>query len=98
MEIKLEIRIENMIEFKVEINSYLIYKDEGFLPSGFLPGSGFRVSQVFNDLIGCQLTAPDWSEPWRRRLKSVLYRLCTLNWSGSCARYMCTRREGIFLA
>ena len=40
---------------------YLIYKDEGFLPSFRVP-SGFRVSQVLNDLIGCQLVASDWSD------------------------------------
>ena len=36
------------------------------------------MSQHWNDLIGCQLMAPDWSEPWRRRSKSILYSLCTL--------------------
>ena len=43
------------------IDSYLIYKDEVFLPSFRVP-SGFRVSQVLNDLIGCQLVASDWSD------------------------------------
>ena len=46
-----------------------------------------------------------WQSDWLIRqflavvlASSVLYRLCTLNWSGPCAQYMCTRREGIFLA
>ena len=50
-----------------------------FLPSFRVP-SGFRVSQVLNDLIGCQLVASDWSDCTVQTVYTELVRaLCTLH-------------------